>query len=187
MKRLRWIPAALVAALLMGTGGSAAWAYLHRSYQGIVDYRRVALTNGSPYAPFGTSAVIQEWSDVQHRRDRTIIDGVAHSIEWVVRDGRIYQSSGRTGVVAIDPATEQWIQWLFQQGCGGASTGNAGNGNSRVVHLDTGSGYLSTLICVRHQRLAPGTLPAGFFDPPHGHTSPWDQALDWMHQHIGLG
>jgi hypothetical protein len=36
------------------------------------------------------------------------------------------------------------------------------------------------------RRFDPGSLPAGFFQPPHAHTSYWDQALNWLRDKTGL-
>lgn len=40
---------------------------------------------------------------------------------------------------------------------------------------------------VHSERLAPGTLPADFFTRQGTHTSLWDQAREWVRQHVGLG
>ncbi|HWE62172.1 MAG TPA: hypothetical protein VHB98_10725, partial [Chloroflexota bacterium] len=45
--------------------------------------------------------------------------------------------------------------------------------------------YAFTQRVDRLQRIAPGTLPANFFDPPQPHTSFWQQALDWLHRASG--
>ena len=36
------------------------------------------------------------------------------------------------------------------------------------------------------RRIAPGRLPAAFFDLPHPHTSYWDQAVQWIRGRLGI-
>jgi hypothetical protein len=46
--------------------------------------------------------------------------------------------------------------------------------------------YSYTQRLASFRRIDPGTLPAGFFDPPRPASSYWEQALQWLRQRIGM-
>jgi hypothetical protein len=161
----------IVLVLVLGSAlGALLWATSHRAYAGVVYYRRLALTDSSPYWSLGTSTTIDEWQDTQHHRQRTKISGLASPVDVVVRDGATYYNNAR----AHDVYADSWISWLFAQGCPHTS--------GATTQLDIGSGYVATVNCTPRQRLAPGALPADFFDPPR--QSLWQNALHWLQSHL---
>jgi hypothetical protein len=48
----------------------------------------------------------------------------------------------------------------------------------------SGMGPRGMLRFDRWARLAPYTLPAAFFDPPHAQRSLWDRLTSWLHDHL---
>lgn len=166
----------LILALLLLTG-AAVWASTApHTYQGTVYYRRAAVSDNSPYWSLGPDPVIQEWIDRRNRRDRIRISGLARPIERLTRDGHAYDSNAATQQFFAGSVATSWIQWLFGQGCGVAPRADA------TVRLDIGSGYVATVQCEPYRRLAPGALPADFFDPPH--RSIQNAVLGWVQQHL---
>lgn len=89
MTRLGWV-LVLVAVLLVGTGGAAAWAYAHRGYPHAVYYRRVVVTaTGAISAP----PSYETWVDPRPMAIRTrTFDGANSSEDSItlVRDGYQY-------------------------------------------------------------------------------------------------
>ncbi|HWE63996.1 MAG TPA: hypothetical protein VHB98_19960 [Chloroflexota bacterium] len=51
----------------------------------------------------------------------------------------------------------------------------------QIVNTD---GSVATDHYLQAERLAPGTLPAGFFDPPHSRASLWDRLTGWLQDHM---
>jgi hypothetical protein len=156
--------------VLGGALCASVWATAHRVYAGVVYYRRLALTDSSPYWSLGTSAVIEEWQDRQHHRQRTKISGLASAVDVLVRDGATYYNSARAQAVFAD----SWTSWLFARGCA--------HGVGATTHLDIGSGYVATVQCIPYRRLAAGALSADFFDPPR--QSLWESALRWARERL---
>lgn len=155
--------------VLAGALSAMVWATAHRAYAGVVYYRRVSLIDSSPYWSLGTSAVIEEWQDRQQHRTRTTVSGLPSAVAVVTRGGATYYNSAR----AQSLFAGSWVQWLFAQGC----THGAG-----TTRLDIGSGYVATVSCIPYHRIAAGSLPANFFDPPH--RTLWDTALQWVRSHL---
>lgn len=172
-----WLPA-LLAVLLAGVLGAAAWASHHRNYAYPVDYTRIAVANSSPYWSLGGATVIQEWSDPRRRSTRISIAGLASPIDRVLHDGHAYDYNDATRQLFAGSTMTDWLDWLMQRGCAGLPAG-AG----RTARLDIGSGYTAVVRCAR-SRFGPRTLPADIFAPVRRSQTLWDRLLGWLAAHV---
>lgn len=179
MKRLRWL-LVLLATFILAMGGIAAWAHAHGRYPYPVEYRQAAVTFSHPGAPPATPLRIQEWFDVRHRSDRVRVVGAGYRNDLVLGAGRYYDAEHPQGVRAS--ASMAGSLWTYQHGCGandGVLPPIPGRATGAITQLPIGDST-ATFRCLDARRLAPGALPAGFFDPPGSRQSLLSRLAGWV-------
>jgi hypothetical protein len=183
MKRVRWLFVSLVV-LLLATGSMAAWAYAHHAYPYAVEFRQARVTFRHPGPPLGASAILQNWFDPLRGNVRLLITAAGYRGDNVIHAGRSYDAIYPAGHPANSPSAA-WIFWMYQHGCGendGVTPSVPSRPVGAVTFLPYGPyGLLGAkFVCERSQRLAPNTLPADFFEPPHRQRSLWDRLTGWL-------
>lgn len=207
----RWI-ALLAALLLVAGGGLARWAYTHGGYPNTVYYRQGIVTFGGSSAP---PFQWQIWDDPRARATVQVYSPIACATSWRVlraacAGGRPQPSSGsaspywqplqRGGYAGVGDA------WLRLRRGAIHTASLAGRPALRFTMRWAGEHLEAWIDATTHvplqvrwtvdaglvlqrwldtRTLAPGALPADFFDRPRSRSSRWDQAIGWLRDRLG--
>jgi hypothetical protein len=159
-----------------------------------VQYRRTLITFRSPApntvtfrtpAPAGSrTAIVQQWFDATRHNDRISVTTSDPFSTMLIRGGKYFGPASPQGISVRTSGMLRWIGWTYEQGCGandGVLPPVAARAVGSVTYVSDIQAYMR---CERSQRLAPYTLPAGFFDPPHLQHTLWDRFTGWVHDRL---